>query len=129
LTREAEENDNDDGKESDRDKGVRVDALTITQLKARLRNLGLKGNGDKKKTCERGLRKLSIKIAMRPRTMTVTRKKRAQESKSHDTTRADESERNGAAPISEHRQPIFTFKDVEDALETFSGDNGENIRR
>jgi len=49
LTREAEENDNDDGKESDRDKGVRVDALTITQLKARLRNLGLKGNGVKKK--------------------------------------------------------------------------------
>ncbi|KYN41420.1 hypothetical protein ALC56_04183 [Trachymyrmex septentrionalis] len=27
-----------------------------------------------------------------------------------------------------HQQPIFTFKDVEDAFETFSGDNSESVK-
>jgi len=104
--------------------------LTIAELKTRLRNLGLKVTSDKA-----ALRKETLKRNNCDRETEdeedgsdVEKEGAEVQPARHHTNSV--RRRNGSSPESPYyRQPMFTFKDVEDALETFSGDSGENVKR
>lgn len=98
-----EEDNPDDNEEAAED----IDSLTIAQLKDRFRNLDLKISGSKK------VLRARLKAALG-----TNEESDEEENKSvsdHDTTRV--------------LQQALTFKDVEDSLETFSGDGKQNVRR
>lgn len=98
---ESEDADSDDDDNDDEDESD-VEDLKLMKLKKQLKRLGLLIKGDKK----------SPKRQLRAAVMT-----------------SDEDEEEEERPSRSRRsnQPTLSFKHVEDALETFSGDGHENI--
>lgn len=129
--------DGGDESEIEREKDVtNVDLFSIFKLKMRLRALGLKTMGNK--------------AVLRERLKTAIEEADESDENVDDDEDEDEDDGEGEEPFKRNavrrsskrsvnttrdtrqdvrpvRQTTLSFKDVEDALETFSGDGGENI--
>lgn len=138
----------DDDEEEESDQEDELATLRVGEIKDRLRKLNLKVTGKKDVLVER--LRMAVKsenvtfaagpsverlIEARPKTKVKSNKSDFEESDDEDSDESHDSERDdrrGARTRSRcDAQPRSTlaFKNVEDALECFSGDGNQNVKR
>ncbi|XP_011685291.1 PREDICTED: uncharacterized protein LOC105448446 [Wasmannia auropunctata] len=114
----------DEGRNNDDGNTLQVDMMTIAQLKDELRGRKLKVTGNKVDLVAR------LKAALVLENQHEDDDDDESSDESDDEMQRDDVDANGAERNEARRRTKFvpTFKDVEESVDTFSGDDGKNVK-